>query len=1194
MAQGKLSQQLETSPNSEQRQSRTKKKILVLQQKKERERFLDLKRKAQEIKQSEFSQLSSVEDYEDKYQSLSSEIKPFFQTPDEVNDARIERINDAKNSITQELSLNDLKKIEAKQHYDERLKKAQEIYIRKKQGTSNKEKRDLYKKQFKEKEDDYDDDLDEDLARLRGYEKGLKEAQGKLNQNQLITFESAKSYASDIGNYYEDRERARNENSALKREQEQKIDNLIEGGYQPQVIQQFKNGNPVQTALSFYNQKTGDWVNVAKYDTKGEINVSGLKRIGSAPAQKSILEFAGKQYEYKSSVGVYAKKSGDIVTPYGETGLNENVLLKQQKDNAYQIFLDERKSKPINLNFTVLTKKDLPIGYGSQQTKSSQPLTVFQSDNQRYLTESSPNIIEKSFGLFFKGQDYLRQRIRYTDKGITFGKSNQKTKPETTVDFTLAKLDEESLKIDKQVIGESNINILKTSLDTKYQTQYQTAFEDKYMKQLIYGDIEFDNAVTQFENSNQSKIIKKKYSEEYQGSYEQLQKDVPFLKGRVIGGLQQQRISLQKLAVKSVRSPVDTATAVLTVQALGSAGKVIPNSLGLGLSAGLFSYGSYKFLSPDSTYIEAGSGLLTAAISGGVLAYAGYKYLKSPVITTKTIKAPQSTLKSSEVIGKDVKIINPDGTVSNKVIFGNQKLSQYAQSGRRTLVTTRGRIYKAAFWKSLGVNTPAKNLYITRGLPSDYQQPLRYITSSRGTQVIKGTSNYQKAFTKLTNYGYSSSQAKSTLRYYAPRITEQYLQKGVLQISGDRAKGEFNYLTKRSIIDVNKNLGIKTKGSSGVRDSYLIDRKIVDIDGTQAFLEEKSRLTSVLNAKGQITQFKEFQYAKSINVAKSSASYKGLEPKGKIGGFDIYKESTFKDIYGGGIERRLFPQSKYLNVDFTKSKLFDDILDLRASKGVKKANIKKTPLSKTFSEDVVKEIQKLQKPTQAKNSININKVINKITKQSNLQPQGQYYGTGQYEKTDGSGILNIDQLKSPATIPAVKLMNIRNILPKQNFNYGLGSGVAAASSVQLKTLLRNDINVKTNLKLNNNLKTYLKNEIKQEVEQKQEPKLTTSLKNNIKTILETSTVNPIIQTPIQSGSLPVIVLPSVEKIQRLIKLKKAKTKKVEELYYVPDFTSRAIGLSPIEIKSVKQANKLLRKINTGFEIRRSVLVNIPN
>ena len=62
------------------------------------------------------------------------------------------------------------------------------------------------------------------------------------------------------------------------------------------------------------------------------------------------------------------------------------------------------------------------------------------------------------------------------------------------------------------------------------------------------------------------------------------------------------------------------------------------------------------------------------------------------------------------------------------------------------------------------------------------------------------------------------------------------------------------------------------------------------------------------------------------------------------------------------------------------------------------------------------------------------------------------------------------------------------------------------------------------------------------------------------------------------------------KLKGIIKSKKKKKKFKEGNIYVEDFTSKALGLDPIEL-NIKQTKALLKKVLTGLEIRRRVVVS---
>lgn len=72
--------------------------------------------------------------------------------------------------------------------------------------------------------------------------------------------------------------------------------------------------------------------------------------------------------------------------------------------------------------------------------------------------------------------------------------------------------------------------------------------------------------------------------------------------------------------------------------------------------------------------------------------------------------------------------------------------------------------------------------------------------------------------------------------------------------------------------------------------------------------------------------------------------------------------------------------------------------------------------------------------------------------------------------------------------------------------------------------------------------------------------------------------------------LPVVVPKiSLDILKGKIKAKRKKRKGVEEYAYLPGFTAKAIGLAPVKATR-KQASKLMRELQTGFEIRRGAVL----
>ena len=191
-----------------------------------------------------------------------------------------------------------------------------------------------------------------------------------------------------------------------------------------------------------------------------------------------------------------------------------------------------------------------------------------------------------------------------------------------------------------------------------------------------------------------------------------------------------------------------------------------------------------------------------------------------------------------------------------------------------TIVSTKGRVLSNKFWRELGVPkklTTFEGNAMYRGVPTEQLGKVSKITGLRGSVIVKGQSGYQKAFKLLQKYGWSDAQAKATLRYVAPRITEQYLSKGVLTVKGSKAVGEFEYLTKRPVVDVDKSLGIKTRGGKTVKDVYDVQRKLIKLEKLNVALEEKTKISMIIDKKGNLVKFTDdFAYSKGLSVGKAS------------------------------------------------------------------------------------------------------------------------------------------------------------------------------------------------------------------------------------------------------------------------------------------------------------------------------------
>jgi len=257
-------------------------------------------------------------------------------------------------------------------------------------------------------------------------------------------------------------------------------------------------------------------------------------------------------------------------------------------------------------------------------------------------------------------------------------------------------------------------------------------------------------------------------------------------------------------------------------------------------------------------------------------------------------------------------------------------------------------------------------------------------------------------------------------------------------------------------------------------------------------------------------------------------------------------------------------------------------------------------------------------------------IVAKIDKSDDLanlgsRSQSQYFGKGQYEQSFGGGnqlqdkILKMDQgfkidqlapqeilknqqlLKLDVLPPQVKINQIKNILLYKDVALINQLQVGTLVGLKANQLMKMDLLKMDNLKIDQKFDIGLKQDMELDLGLKQQPALKTSpaLKSQLKTILDLSpTITPISATPtfrppkIPPFELPfpkIPVIPPFLKAQISKRSQKNGGQGFNEEAYLPDFTSRALGLGA-ESVTEKQAKKKLKQIMTGLEIRRGVKV----
>jgi len=1158
--------------------------------------------------------------YKSVYETLSPDVKQFFQTPEEVLQSKSTRIQTTRSTIQDKLSYADQKIAEARQKHEEKIRK-NDAWYRGKSSTEREKIRDRYKK----KDRRYDDDLEEEIAKWQGYKKGLGKGLNELDQNKDIAIDDIERYAYDVADYEERKREVRNENREFNYKQKQEIKKLEEAGYKPFVVEKSSKGKTEEAYLTFINTELGKSKQVAKFKPITTVNVKTLQpsKLGSVPISRS-LEYAGKEYKFSSNLQLYKDDQGKLKTEYGDIGLTEKQVIDQARDQAYSEWQDKNKTN-FSSDFKVLTipqKTDsnknfwreiegyagtgeLPYGYGGQQSISTEPTSVLISSDQYYAIQDQASFFQwatKSIKKLTGKIPKIKQGEWFLNVGSPVGINTFQTgiAPYKTSDdpfksisitegiqTTREDLGDLGEKIKQWALGSDKIKKVEEDLKDQYQKRYQTAFEKKYMKDLIYEDIGFDEASAEFEKSREAEIIQRDYAKEYGEEMARLNSEVKTGK-KILGYAGAGSLSLISGAYGLIETPKKT---VLTAGAVYGGLKVvkyIPKIAGVTFTGYMGASGLKKALSPTSTFEEASSGFVQAVISGAVLGYAGYKYWKQPVVTSENIKVPIKEFQKAKVIGfqgktKTIVKIRGETYAIDNTYFGKQKLSTQIIEGRRTIVTTKGRslLNKYLNYDMTGLKLDP----IYKGVP--------YVDKA----------GYTKAFKRLRSYGLSEAQAKATLRYHQPKVIETTLEKGqITTIQGDKisATGQFDISRSQPKIIIDKDLGISTRYAKTKTDLYDFERYLTNIGGKDLVVTDIMKTSPYAPLGKTTTLFKEFSTVKVEDLQK------GLIQTGYSKNIKVLQEYKYQDIKSLFVQKQTLPLKRSLELGSSQTRIiranqnivdidFDEITGVFKSNALQPANIKKTPLSKTFGVDEAKNLFSVRSEK------DLNKVISKLEESGSVGITGrstgstsQYAGTGMYERSAG-GLLPQEFKSLPLSdLSLTNKINMGKIvLPTSSL--GLKTGLF--TSVGVASVLKSQEKLKTNFKTNFELKDLIKSKTDFGLKSQVAPKQDLSLKSS--SILKSQLINfglglnitsPVIRPPtIPTFNFrpPIIVLPfSSARIKKKISKKK---KGIYELGYLPDFTSRAIGLDP-EIITEKQALAKVKKIQTGFELRRGVIL----
>lgn len=940
----------------------------------------------------------------------------------------------------------------------------------------------------------------------------------------------------------------------------------------------------------------------------------------------------------------YYQRKFEFETPQGEELSTEEALELEKKQIEFekQKELDIKAKKqtpfyysPKNTGIIEVDKGELPLGYGGQQTRildsEGQVTTprVYMTDEQFFREPQSPlNInLTKVISSIGKGIDWVEDEAIST-LAVGFGKVYSVN---PLIDLELTKEEAKSTKKEIESRTSDKLSTASSAITSYgrggrkreeeeieqamkfHSTIASGVFQREYGLKVASGELTSEEAKEEFLKSDEYKAIEESAGETASKRLANLDKETSFFskRGATAFGLQS-FVSLQKFSTKTFSSPT---RAGLTAGALNigvEALKVAPNYIIYPATTYSLGSGISKAIDSDSSYMEQGAGIVQAGISSAILTGGAIKWARTGRVFRKPIEKPTLDLKSGEIIGytqKGGKVKLSLGSTGKLTAKGLPKdvsllkipkaqIGLYSVGGSRPIVTTNFRLLVNKGWRALGVPKKFANLEsnaVYRGIPS--LQPAKYVTfkSLRGTYKIKvSPSGYEKASKVLSRSGASPKDITKALRYTAPKIYKQYVD-GKLFIKGGRAIGSVSSTLKQPRVLVDKDLRIYTRARGDIVKTFDIERYATS---GKSFLELKTEIITKKALGGRIISIETGNVEASRVLVKTGNIEKGYLGfnKGKL---DINFPANYQKL--SPIEITSNIDKQIINLRRTRDTLLFKNLRKEKTFGKSYFKGKKTPWRSTKKYDTVDDlISNLDDVKPIKNK-DFKKVLSRLN--DKFIPSSKYAGTGQYELTRGGTSVYTPKttteqsilgkvtspnfnIKSPSVANLFK--PITNIKPINALALGLLSDTPPKQD--LKTAIK--------LRISNLASDKVFSEDK--VDTKVSPrirsitKISSSTKTPTKSLLDTPPiVTPNFRTPTTTKiEPPVKNIPFSFPFPQSSLVKKSKIKrqkKITELAYLPDFTSRSLGLKPQKITE-KQARKKLNKILTGLEIRRGVKI----
>lgn len=1265
---GKLSQQVAAS-QPQARPTRTQRRLVVSEKRREREQFERLKQRAIETQQQKFSNIQSIEQYEQEYGALDPQLQPFFETPTQLRSEKAERITTNISKVEERISYARGRLQEEEKKYREDIEWARN----KNWGSNGSQKRRDYINRR-------DEEYDEKSAYWQGYIKGLGKGKEQLLRNKDIDYGTIESYASDLGRYEEDRREAKKQN----RKQQKKIEDAIKeaqgGGSFVRIRESFKGSG--QGEKIYAVSPSGQYTLISESKPSVSVNSKTIKpsTLGSIPITQKY-KIGDLQLNFKGTEKLYTTDKGDLVTPYGSLGVTESKILETQRIEA-----EKREAQASQY----LSEKGF---FGQIEAKAEKKQNVL-SKSADYLKAIYGASL---FGTGLKMPDeYLEARKPVSVSGspigiglpigisfysLDFGKSlegvraerQKRLEGEKQIELItgLDKLTEKAPEEIQYEVQQKGLKLLerrgiRTELDEA--TQLIKVTSDQFQQSKSYNFYEFEKARAKEEKAlgeGKPYVLSFTSPERKEQIYLPFQRKGTATFDVKTGNFEANKTEITIPAKTTTVSPytvaVGTRIAVTKAAEFSLVGKGLGAVFGgvakgaKGIYSGLG--GGYRISeaivrggSASATLTPTLTSKILAGKTGTILKVAGTGALYAgggTLFVAGKIKQGRSYREAYGDLGADVfkyETIGEVAGISALVGEGLYKGAQARQAQREATFKNYERMIKVERIKNIqryGQYSPlAEATYKGAGI---------------GTKLTKReTSELARIYSEAT--GLSRSRAskaiqesavfKSSLKVRSPTGLKPYETSKISVLTAEKTRRGTQELaiefTRRG--GVSRNLVLKAttgKGKYAVT-SVFEKARVRPSQLTEEFILQKTIASKIAKTRslkvGEVTLrsfdveqrlMKSYPYGRErfaikdilelgspkykqadlariyMRAGESAATTRALSPFKPARTFtNIRIEAPkYRDV-GGGIKvanilrEYQFAQAGKGGRQIALKNVLKDI-DFKNLERALQGTRTKTPISKTFATDVGAEqdvrqiaLKNVLRATKGEKTIGTS-----IATQT--RPTSAYAGTGLYERT-GEVAVKIpttvgDVAISPSVQSDLKIRVTERILTKVGLDVGIKTagafalGTAGFLGLKQQNQLKSELRAKQLLRELTGEKTIQRTNQKQPqpLRQLQIPASTFSTPRT--PIIDIPTTPSPSRTPSTRPTPPFGARTNINEL--LKKLLRRKGEKGTDVYYlIPDFASKAIGISPEYVGSEKDALKAISRVQTGLELRRGIRV----